>query len=366
MNVHRMGAFVCISIVGTLAFIQLGDGDDGNGENVVEQNTRVQREVRGAAEADSIIFSSDANVAARSGKRSKHSAASTQESIAKAHDFVKTASREVITQRVPTQVVGDGSDTNKPPPGTIDYAALYEDPINWRNTYIITLKRDALRVEHVTNLTRDIWPGSNIWWAIDGKQISDATITKWREEGYLAKRLAGFMNPKSKIGKPKISCLMSHVRVWEQLAKEEDPNAFYFILEDDVYATDGFNEHYTGVIKDLKGLSWDWVYLAIHPTFKRLNKLVLDGKQYINQAPRMVGNAGYLLSRQGARNLLKHVLPCSLPKDQAIRVLVVNRTIDAYIVKKELVGVLGQQGQGFVGSLKKDPLRKFKSNIWDK
>ena len=248
----------------------------------------------------------------------------------------------------------------------IDFTALYDNPIDWRNTYIITLKRDTLRVEHCTNLTRDVWPGATLWWAIDGKEISDKQIQSWRNEGYLSKRLAGFMNPKSKIGKPKISCLMSHARVWEQLAKEEDPNAFYFVLEDDVIAADGFNEHYSSVVKELKGVDWDWVYLAIHPTFRRLNKLTIKGKNFINTAPRMVGNAGYLISRNGARRILDQMFPCSLPKDQALRVLVLNRTIDAYIVKTDLVVVLGQQGQGFKGSQKRDPTRIFQSNIWDK
>ena len=96
------------------------------------------------------------------------------------------------------------------------------------------------------------------------------------------------------------------------------------------------------------------------------NKLVLDGKSYINQAPRMVGNAGYLLSRDGARKVLKLALPCSQPKDQAIRILVTSRQIDAYIVKTALIGVKGQQGEGFSKSLRNDPSRVFKSNIWEK
>jgi GR25 family glycosyltransferase involved in LPS biosynthesis len=263
------------------------------------------------------------------------------------------------------KVAAESHDASRSAADAIDYSALYDNPIDYRNTYIITLKRDTLRVEHVTNLTRDTWPGAKIWWAIDGKNVTDTDIKQWRDEGYLAKKMTGFMNPKSKIGKPKISCLMSHVRVWEQLAAEEDPNAFYFILEDDVVATGGWDAHYTGVVKDLKGLAWDWVYLAIHPTFKRYNKLVIEGKYFINAAPRMVGNAGYLLSKQGAIKLLKHMLPCSLPKDQAVRVLVMDRTLDAYIVKTELVGVVGQQGQGWKGSkTNQEDARRFQSNIW--
>ena len=400
-----MVGFTVISVLATLAFIQLGDGD-GENDNIGTHNKH-GRDVQSVNAPNPLILpgrSDVLNAPLRTGKRPKHpngkkqivvplvTAAPTLPAGGKEVVTIDPAHHPAITKAaaaVAATVVAaqSGSNVGYIPPtilpqvktvvsalqtsgatfnSGIDFEALYDNPIDWRNTYIITLKRDALRVEHCTNLTRDVWPGASLWWAIDGKEISDQQITDWRKEGYLAKRLAGFMNPKSKIGKPKISCLMSHARVWEQLAKEEDPNAFYFVLEDDVYATDGFNEHYANVVKELKGLDWDWVYLAIHPTFRRLNKMVIDGKNFINTAPRMVGNAGYLISRNGARRILKQMFPCSLPKDQALRVLVLNRTIDAYIVKTDLVGVLGQQGQGFKGSQKRDPTRIFKSNIWDK
>lgn len=398
-------AFVSISILVTVAFLQLGDGDGGGGRGKTQKSATQSLLVRGSVNdtngPDPIAAQHPSeSVPVRSGKRPKHpnkisSVPSTlpatppaqkseivsdsslldpsDDNVQAAADTRARRSRNDPTEYVPPTVlpaIKTDRSALQTEGGTynsgIDFKALYDNPIDWRNTYIITLKRDTLRVEHCTNLTRDVWPGASLWWAIDGKELSDSTIDEWRREGYLAKRLAGFMNPKSKIGKPKISCLMSHVRVWEQLAKEEDPNAFYFVLEDDVYATEGFNVHYKGVVKELAGLAWDWVYLAIHPTFRRLNKLSIEGKSFINTAPRMVGNAGYLISRQGARKLLVQMFPCSLPKDQALRVLVLNRTIDAYIVKRDLVGVLGQQGQGFKGSQKRDPTRVFKSNIWDK
>jgi len=264
-----------------------------------------------------------------------------------------------------TEIAGKAAVTTQAA-GTSAAAPLdFTNPLDYRNTYIITLKRDAMRTEHVRNLTRDTFVNSNIFWAIDGKNITDKTIAKWKREGYLKNYLGGVMNPKSKVGKPKISCLMSHVRLWEKLAKEKNPDAFYFIMEDDITTDVDFEEHYQNVFNELKGLTWEWVYLAIHPTFKRLNKLTIEGKNHINRSPRMVGNAGYLLSRRGAQKLLDKMFPCSLPKDQAVRILVMDGTLEAYIVKRELVVVLGQQGEGFKGSLKRDGRRKFKSNIWD-
>ena len=60
------------------------------------------------------------------------------------------------------------------------------------------------------------------------------------------------------------------------------------------------------------------------------------------------------------------MLPCSEPKDQAVRILVRDKKLDAYIVKRQLIAVKGQQGRGFEGSKKADPTRIWKSNIWDK
>ena len=169
------------------------------------------------------------------------------------------------------------------------------------------------------------------------------------------------MNPAKPYGKPKISCLMSHVRVWEQLAKSNDP--YYLILEDDAVPSADFHTRYPAILAELAELSWDWVYLAIHPTFASKNKKVIEGKTHINRAPSMVGNAGYLLSRQGARKVLAGILPCSLPKDQAIRKMVESGALEAYIVKHELIVVTGQQGQGNA-SMQKDSRRKHKSNIF--
>eukprot|EP00038_Savillea_parva_P007825 m.172769 g.172769 ORF g.172769 m.172769 type:complete len:347 (+) comp13581_c0_seq1:233-1273(+) len=234
------------------------------------------------------------------------------------------------------------------------------------NCIIITLKRDTVRVAHVRNQTVNDFPGATIQWAIDGKDVSDDQIEEWQEEGYLSDHLVGFMDPMKPIGKPKISCLMSHVRVWEQLTLEPDEDAFYLVLEDDTFPSADFHTRYTQVLAELQCLTWDWVYLAIHPTWKRGNTKTIPGKQFINHAPRMVGNAGYLISKRGARKLLKRMLPCQDPKDQAIRKLVMAGEIEGYIVKKELIGVMGQQGRGFNRSLSNDPTRVFASNIWDK
>ena len=65
----------------------------------------------------------------------------------------------------------------------------FKTALDFRNAYIITLKRDEVRTEHVVNLTKSTFFNSNIYWAIDGKNISDATITQWKRQKYLANNL---------------------------------------------------------------------------------------------------------------------------------------------------------------------------------
>eukprot|EP00041_Stephanoeca_diplocostata_P007022 m.97071 g.97071 ORF g.97071 m.97071 type:complete len:344 (-) comp16683_c0_seq7:177-1208(-) len=231
------------------------------------------------------------------------------------------------------------------------------------NTYFIVLKRDNARAEHIKNLKLHVFPGATITWAIDGASYSmTAKIREWQRTQLLGSRLGGVMNPAKPTGKPKIACLMSHVYLWKQLAQELDNSTYYFIMEDDVSPAQDFHVRYPGVVQELRDLDWDWVYLAIHPTWRHGNKLSIPGKRFINKSPRMVGNAAYLLSKRGATKILSSIFPVTIPKDQVIRRMIQQGKLNAYIVKSELIHVIGQQGEGFHGQ---DESRRFKSNIWD-
>ena len=48
----------------------------------------------------------------------------------------------------------------------------------------------------------------------------------WQRDKYLGRTLKRSMDPNQPVGRPKIACLMSHVRVWEQLANDPDPDKY--------------------------------------------------------------------------------------------------------------------------------------------
>ena len=64
--------------------------------------------------------------------------------------------------------------------------------------------------------------------------------------------------------------LMSHVRVWEQLAIDPDPAKYYIMMEDDAYPMPDFELRLHSILQELQQLpnGWDWVYLSIHPRYR--------------------------------------------------------------------------------------------------
>ena len=198
----------------------------------------------------------------------------------------------------------------------------------FNNTFIVTLQRDVARVSLVINVT-NVLKGSNIVWAIDGKHPSIETmIGTWTSQHYIAKNLKHLMDPRYSFGKAKIACLMSHLRVWEHLAHNPDAESYILIMEDDAYPEPGFATKLQKVLGELKSLpvQWDWVYLSVHPRFAHLNTKNISCMQYINLSPRMVGNAAYLLSRQGARKILTQAVPFTNRKMKPSMIL--SRTIN--------------------------------------
>ena len=56
---------------------------------------------------------------------------------------------------------------------------------SYNNCYVVTLQRDAVRVEHIRNLTSTDLRGGHIVWAIDGRNVSDKQVDTWQQEGYV-------------------------------------------------------------------------------------------------------------------------------------------------------------------------------------
>ena len=72
-----------------------------------------------------------------------------------------------------------------PPPSAaaVSRGDIAASPAPYSHSYVVTLQRDVLRVEHVRNLTSVDLHGGNIVWAIDGMSVSDQQVEMWQHEG---------------------------------------------------------------------------------------------------------------------------------------------------------------------------------------
>lgn len=70
------------------------------------------------------------------------------------------------------------------PHGNITAESATATP-SYNNCYVVTLQRDTVRVEHIRNLTSTDLRGGHIVWAIDGRNVSDAQVNTWQQEGYV-------------------------------------------------------------------------------------------------------------------------------------------------------------------------------------
>lgn len=235
----------------------------------------------------------------------------------------------------------------------------------FNNTFIITLGRDTARVVHVRNQTENVFPGASIFWAYDGQNLTQAQITQWQVEGYLNATFEelSIMNPSKPIGRAKIACFMSHIRLWERLTAEPADDAFYMVMEDDVLPSEDFHTRYPLVLAELADQPWDWVHLHIHPRFASSNRAAIPGKQLINRAIKQWASHGYLISKRGARKLLKLMLPVSAPKDTSFDLLLSMDFIEAYMLKEALVASIGQLTSEFHKDIATNPDLVFRSNI---
>ena len=114
-----------------------------------------------------------------------------------------------------------------------------------------------------------------------------------------------------------VGCALSHLGLWERRAQADDPHAISVVLEDDAHLCDGFDRRMDGLLAALRSGSlsggggepaWDLCYLGHFPrppgAGKVLGPPAADGLRHI-VGRGVYGLFGYVLSRRGARALLK-------------------------------------------------------------
>ncbi|MGI9337625.1 MAG: FkbM family methyltransferase [Gammaproteobacteria bacterium] len=175
--------------------------------------------------------------------------------------------------------------------------------------YVISLARAAARREKMRAQLQTLGAGYEIVDAVDGAALNPADYAhQLRQDKFRRKfgrdMLAG-----------EIGCYLSHYRLWQRIVAEKTPSAL--ILEDDAE----WDDDLLPVICAIAELRRRWGVVLLsgrkHKTAGRLLATINENRQLILRNRREATTAGYMISQQGARELLEYCQEITAPIDFA-------------------------------------------------
>lgn len=181
-----------------------------------------------------------------------------------------------------------------------------EKPITIDKTFFIVLERDATRRAFVDKqIARADFPQPyEIFPAVDGKKLTKEDLLK--DKVFTPKALR-----KLRVGE--FGCTLSHRTLWERVAYDPAINVA-LILEDDAELAPDFTTHFAALAPHIPA-DFDLLYLYHSP---RDNALVPTASPSIYHSLYLRCAHGYLITKAGARKLLKQLFPITKPVDIAI------------------------------------------------
>lgn len=196
---------------------------------------------------------------------------------------------------------------------------------------VILLLRDSKRVEHIENHIKPKLKSLKVFPAIDA--LTPNAIDNFVQEYHIP-----ILQP---IRAGCIGCAFSHISIWRELLQSINPSMM--ILEDDVIPSVEYNDMIQLVLRELP-VTFDILFLYVSPKFYRNDDQVqFEGKQYINRAYYTENICSYIISRKGARKLLRKFKALSEPLDLMITKEVQKGELEAYTTKKMIFENIGQK-----------------------
>ena len=139
------------------------------------------------------------------------------------------------------------------------------------------------------------------------------------------------------------ACFMSHLNIWEIFLQTQ--RNYCVVLGDNIKLTNNFKIKLAKVLEDLNDTNLDGVLLSdasiCQQQFsEKCNSYYVDYPTIIH--PVYLGKScpAYILTREGARKLINHTIPISMPVDTFFNQLNFNKTINIGRTKKPLVTVV--------------------------
>lgn len=224
--------------------------------------------------------------------------------------------------------------------------------------YVITLKRSVDRHEHVSQLLQKI--DYSFFWGVDGQ---DLQLSNLIEENIFSKKETEKHSYKSMLTKNEIGCAWSHIKVYEDIIKNNYKNALIF--EDDLAINNEFDGRIDRYLSDLPE-DWELVYLGhndekssvpisvllriyvAYPIFNlltsanRFDRKKLRNHYQRNYSQNLVkaghhwGLHAYGVTNHCAKKLVQLLYPIRMEADNAIGKFCTEGKLNAFCFKEKL------------------------------
>jgi len=201
--------------------------------------------------------------------------------------------------------------------------------------FIVNLKGSVERKLHMQNLLKSVGLSAIFIEAIDGRLLSDELLNQYYDKE------ASLNSIGRELSANEVGCALSHIEIYKKIT--QDSIGISLVLEDDIV----FGEDLLQVLAQCKLLPNDWglVFLGHHGEISRdaATLCSLWGGEPLTQnyklrrpVERVSGTYGYLISRNGAENLLKLSYCISKPIDHYTGN---SKLVNLYVIKPPVIRV---------------------------
>lgn len=191
---------------------------------------------------------------------------------------------------------------------------------------IILLLRDKKRVNHIEQNVKPKLTSLKIFPAIDA-------MTPHAIDNFVLENHIPIIEL---IRAGKICCAFSHITLWKELVNSLSPS--FLIMEDDIHPKKEWKEIIDKILEDIP-ITYDIIFMYVSPNFFRNDDYVKYNDQ-LNKHYYMEDISAYLISRKGARKLLKSItylkepIECIINKDNNLETYIVRNMPFENIGKK--------------------------------
>jgi len=184
------------------------------------------------------------------------------------------------------------------------------------------------RVDNVNNIIKNN--------DLTNTTIYDAIIGNEQNRELLYKNNTINEFTKNKIRDGAIGCTLSHINIWKEFVKSNIGSDKLVVLEDDMDVVDDFKNKLKNYVNHLPS-DFDISQIYLSDTNERNNSNVRKINDFVETGYPQNGTVGYIISKTGAKKLLKHSLPMYEAIDVMIKDAIRENKIISYVPTEKLV-----------------------------